>query len=206
MTGTFKVKAGLAQMAKGGIIMDVTTAEEARVAENAGVSMATGNSIKVLIKIVWLFSSCVDLFLSLKSWTCQLLAISTNIIVVVDKYHVKRVWLTLVWESLSMTFPLGRLSAGRWNNPIKESPWASTIKAFNLVLKGNWEIFFGPFSWSQQYHLSYIWLFSTELWCCRSCCFVLSQACAVMSLERVPADIRKQGGVARMTDPKVQWI
>jgi len=25
-------------------------------------------------------------------------------------------------------------------------------------------------------------------------------------LERVPADIRKQGGVARMTDPKVQWI
>ena len=52
MTGTFKVKAGLAQMAKGGIIMDVTTAEEARVAENAGVSMTTGNSIKVLIKIV----------------------------------------------------------------------------------------------------------------------------------------------------------
>lgn len=45
MTGTFKVKAGLAQMAKGGIIMDVTTAEEARVAENAGVSLAMGNLI-----------------------------------------------------------------------------------------------------------------------------------------------------------------
>ena len=28
-------------------------------------------------------------------------------------------------------------------------------------------------------------------------------ACAVMALERVPADIRKDGGVARMTDPKV---
>lgn len=27
-------------------------------------------------------------------------------------------------------------------------------------------------------------------------------ACAVMALERVPADIRKDGGVARMTDPK----
>src|SRR5476649_397125 len=26
-------------------------------------------------------------------------------------------------------------------------------------------------------------------------------ACAVMALERVPADIRKQGGVARMSDP-----
>ena len=26
-------------------------------------------------------------------------------------------------------------------------------------------------------------------------------ACAVMALERVPADIRAQGGVARMTDP-----
>ena len=35
--GTFKVKAGLAQMAKGGIIMDVTTPEEARIAEEAGV-------------------------------------------------------------------------------------------------------------------------------------------------------------------------
>jgi len=34
--GTFKLKAGLAQMAKGGIIMDVTNAEEARVAEEAG--------------------------------------------------------------------------------------------------------------------------------------------------------------------------
>ena len=34
--GTFKVKAGLAQMVKGGIIMDVTTAEEARIAEEAG--------------------------------------------------------------------------------------------------------------------------------------------------------------------------
>jgi pyridoxal 5'-phosphate synthase pdxS subunit len=28
-------------------------------------------------------------------------------------------------------------------------------------------------------------------------------ACAVMALERVPADIRKHGGVARMTDPKI---
>ncbi|XP_046329775.1 pyridoxal 5'-phosphate synthase subunit PdxS-like [Haliotis rufescens] len=35
-TGTFKVKAGMAQMAKGGIIMDVTTPEEARIAEEAG--------------------------------------------------------------------------------------------------------------------------------------------------------------------------
>jgi len=28
-------------------------------------------------------------------------------------------------------------------------------------------------------------------------------ACAVMALERVPADIRKNGGVARMTDPRI---
>ena len=32
---------------------------------------------------------------------------------------------------------------------------------------------------------------------------IFAQACAVMALERVPADIRKQGGVARMSDPKV---
>ncbi len=32
---------------------------------------------------------------------------------------------------------------------------------------------------------------------------ILLQACAVMALERVPADIRKDGGLARMSDPKV---
>ena len=35
-TGTFRVKAGLAQMLKGGVIMDVTTADQARIAEEAG--------------------------------------------------------------------------------------------------------------------------------------------------------------------------
>jgi pyridoxal 5'-phosphate synthase pdxS subunit len=35
-TGTWKAKAGLAQMLKGGVIMDVVTAEHARIAENAG--------------------------------------------------------------------------------------------------------------------------------------------------------------------------
>ncbi|KAG2428387.1 hypothetical protein CHLRE_15g643550v5 [Chlamydomonas reinhardtii] len=35
-SGTFAVKVGLAQMLKGGVIMDVTTAEEARIAEEAG--------------------------------------------------------------------------------------------------------------------------------------------------------------------------
>src|SRR5947209_18642912 len=35
-TGTWRAKAGLAQMLKGGVIMDVVTAEHARVAEEAG--------------------------------------------------------------------------------------------------------------------------------------------------------------------------
>jgi pyridoxal 5'-phosphate synthase pdxS subunit len=34
--GTFKVKAGLAQMLKGGVIMDVTTPQQAKIAEDAG--------------------------------------------------------------------------------------------------------------------------------------------------------------------------
>src|SRR5438093_3163823 len=34
--GTFKVKTGLAQMLKGGVIMDVVTAEHAKIAEEAG--------------------------------------------------------------------------------------------------------------------------------------------------------------------------
>jgi len=35
-TGTFRVKRGLADMLKGGVIMDVVTAEQARIAEDAG--------------------------------------------------------------------------------------------------------------------------------------------------------------------------
>ena len=35
-TGTFRVKAGLAQMLKGGVIMDVVTPEQAKIAEEAG--------------------------------------------------------------------------------------------------------------------------------------------------------------------------
>src|SRR6201990_2543563 len=34
--GTMRVKSGLAQMPKGGVIMDVVTAEQARIAEDAG--------------------------------------------------------------------------------------------------------------------------------------------------------------------------
>lgn len=36
LTGTFKVKVGLAEMLKGGVIMDVVNAEQAKIAENAG--------------------------------------------------------------------------------------------------------------------------------------------------------------------------
>ncbi len=35
-TGTFRVKSGLAEMLKGGVIMDVTDADQARIAEDAG--------------------------------------------------------------------------------------------------------------------------------------------------------------------------
>src|SRR3712207_4684017 len=35
-TGTFRVKSGMAQMLKGGVIMDVVNAEQARIAEDAG--------------------------------------------------------------------------------------------------------------------------------------------------------------------------
>ena len=35
-TGTWGVKVGLAQMLKGGVIMDVVTAEHAKIAEEAG--------------------------------------------------------------------------------------------------------------------------------------------------------------------------
>ena len=37
-TGTFPVKRGLAEMLKGGVIMDVVTPEHARIAEDAGAT------------------------------------------------------------------------------------------------------------------------------------------------------------------------
>src|SRR5215207_8719253 len=37
-TGTLRVKTGLAEMLKGGVIMDVVTAEQARIAEDAGAA------------------------------------------------------------------------------------------------------------------------------------------------------------------------
>jgi len=37
-TGTFRVKSGLAEMLKGGVIMDVTTADQAKIAEDAGAA------------------------------------------------------------------------------------------------------------------------------------------------------------------------
>ena len=37
-TGTFRVKAGLAEMLKGGVIMDVVTAEQAKIAEDTGAA------------------------------------------------------------------------------------------------------------------------------------------------------------------------
>ena len=40
-TGTFRVKSGLAEMLKGGVIMDVVTPEQARIAEDSGAAAAT---------------------------------------------------------------------------------------------------------------------------------------------------------------------
>ena len=38
-TGTMRVKSGLAEMLKGGVIMDVVDAEQATIAENAGACL-----------------------------------------------------------------------------------------------------------------------------------------------------------------------
>src|SRR3712207_4859018 len=40
LTGTYRVKSGMAQMLKGGVIMDVVNAEQARIAEEAGAVAA----------------------------------------------------------------------------------------------------------------------------------------------------------------------
>ena len=38
--GTFQLKSGLAEMLKGGVIMDVTTPEQAKIAQEAGACAA----------------------------------------------------------------------------------------------------------------------------------------------------------------------
>ena len=70
VTGTWQVKTGLAQMLKGGVIMDVVTPEQAVIAENAGANgavvaenvktkpisdgynAATGEYVDMLVRIV----------------------------------------------------------------------------------------------------------------------------------------------------------
>ncbi len=42
-TGTWKVKTSLAQMLKGGVIMDVVTPEQAKIAEAAGVKIRSSH-------------------------------------------------------------------------------------------------------------------------------------------------------------------
>lgn len=51
--------------------------------------------------------------------------------------------------------------------------------------------------------LTFVFVHTRVFVCVCVYCPVL-QACAVMALERVPADIRKDGGIARMSDPKVR--
>ena len=44
-TGTSRVKRGMADMLKGGVIMDVVTAEQARIAEDAGAVVALADGL-----------------------------------------------------------------------------------------------------------------------------------------------------------------
>ena len=55
-SGTFAVKAGLAQMLKGGVIMDVVSAEQARIAEEAGVSASM--CVCTCVCSGWMGGSC----------------------------------------------------------------------------------------------------------------------------------------------------
>ena len=50
-SGTFTLKSGLAQMAKGGVVMDVTNAEQAKIAEQAGVCFSFCLSTRLLCVI-----------------------------------------------------------------------------------------------------------------------------------------------------------
>ena len=53
--GTLRLKTGLAEMLKGGVIMDVTTPEQAKIAQDAGAcaAMALGTAVCYAFGTVW---------------------------------------------------------------------------------------------------------------------------------------------------------
>jgi hypothetical protein len=60
-TGTWKVKKGLAQMLKGGVIMDITNPEQAKIAEAAGVTEDSGDGI---LPVFWPNSTWIEVKLA----------------------------------------------------------------------------------------------------------------------------------------------
>ena len=118
---SFSVKAGLAQMLKGGVIMDVVNVEQARIAEEAGA--CAGGSCRIC------------------GVSCSLVFPSRLLVV-------------------DLSQPGMRMAR----------PTLPDVEVFLIML------------WYPSLCLRFR---------------------AVMALERVPADIRKNGGVARMSDPQM---
>ena len=87
--GTFAVKAGLAQMLKGGVIMDVTNVEEARIAEEAGaVAVMALERVPADIRRCAVVSNIQDAF----CWHLSARAMRSTLA------RVRRTW--LLWAAL----------------------------------------------------------------------------------------------------------
>ena len=63
-----RVKSGLAEMLKGGVIMDVTTADQARIAEDAGAVAATVYGLVRLSDNLPIFASIAGTLLLCDAW------------------------------------------------------------------------------------------------------------------------------------------
>ena len=116
------VKSGLAQMSKGGLIMDVVNADQARIAEEAGVSFKLFVTLIVLFKgkeseIKYLFE--FEYFVLLFGKTLEKY-LNLNLIIFY-------LWDLTVWPKLNIISP-GVRSDGPGARPRRHPPRRGSIK------------------------------------------------------------------------------
>ena len=187
-TGTAGVKRGMAEMLKGGVIMDVVTAEQAKIAEDAGaVAVMALERVPADIRAQGGVSrmSDPDMIDGIISAVSIPVMAKARIGHFVEAQVLEALGVDYIDESEVLT-PADDPSASHQRKPahmtVESSTWA-TNTGLAQMLKGG--VIMDVVTPDQAKVAED------------------AGAVAVMALERVPADIRAAGGVARMSDPSM---
>jgi pyridoxal 5'-phosphate synthase pdxS subunit len=203
---TFRVKAGLAEMLKGGVIMDVVDAEQAKIAEDAGAAAVMAlervpadirrdggvarmsdpdliDSIKAEVSIPVMAKARIGHFV--EAQVLQALEVDyideSEVLSPADYVNHIDKW------NFTIPFVCGATNLGEALRRITEGA---------AMIRSKGEAGTGDVS-NAVTHMRTIRAEIRRL----SSLAEDAGADAVMALERVPADIRAQGGVSRMSDP-----